>query len=917
MTTNTTPPTTVTPAKPGAVIDIKLSDAAMKHAGSAFTTPLGTSLNTLFNAHKQAKEATQTEGTLVKGNGFTINVGNDTTVSVNGFRIETPPDKQGTSFGFVVPQTITVTQANASSSVITGAATYSYERTESKISPYASFCDLTRFQYNTVDTSPSSALGNTSTQINGTLNFLESSWVADNSRYDSYLTGQVSELSFRAAKLLKSATVKGDLKVSVADVYTLFTVPGVPTAPTEITETTEATEIAETTSDAPVNPASPTPTPSLQVVTSGSISSVNAAYYDGSHVRVNTGAPVAVTATTSLLGALANAELWAGNDKVSIIVPEKIEQTLNINTGAGNDTIIAKGGKGELIINTGTGDDLITLLDNLPSLSTGEGTDTLRAGFERIEMVRYFGLENLVFTGGSAASIDGNLFDNQITGGNRSDTISGAEGNDTLNGLAGHDTLNGELGDDRLFGGTGNDTLNGGEGNDALYGGAGNDIYIVDGGEIISEARSPDHSADSGGIDEVRASTSYALGANLEKLTLLGEANLNGNGNALANTLTGNSGRNTLKGDAGNDLMKGEAGDDGLHGQTGDDTLWGAEGNDGLDGGKGADAMWGGSGDDIYYVDHVRDRVSESVSAKDSSDAGGEDTVYSSVSFTLADRLEHLILQEENPIHGTGNGTSNIITGNRGDNVLDGKGGIDVLSGENGSDIYLIGHPDEHSAAEIVDKGAEGVDEVRFSPTALPAVSGKPAVTPKLKLFDGDIGIERVVIGTGTGKLAVTSGKIAADVDASAVTNGLTIIGNAGANELIGTAFDDTLIGNGGKDMLAGGAGKDKFVFNISPNAKTEVDTLRDFTHGEDQLLFLRSKFANIGPAGDLAESAFHAGAGATKAHDADDRFVFDTDSGSLYFDRDGSGGSAAVLIGVMTPGTQLSATDFKIVEMI
>lgn len=136
-------------------------------------------------------------------------------------------------------------------------------------------------------------------------------------------------------------------------------------------------------------------------------------------------------------------------------------------------------------------------------------------------------------------------------------------------------------------------------------------------------------------------------------------------------------------------------------------------------------------------------------------------------------------------------------------------------------------------------------------------------------------------------------------------------------NKLTGTSFNDTLIGNGGNDTLMGGAGSDKFVFNMTPNAKTDVDTIMDFSHGEDQLVFVRSKFANIGPVGDLAEDAFYSGEGVTKAHDADDRFLFDTQSGNLYFDRDGSGSSAAVLIGVLTPTSSLSATDFKIVDVM
>ena len=327
--------------------------------------------------------------------------------------------------------------------------------------------------------------------------------------------------------------------------------------------------------------------------------------------------------------------------------------------------------------------------------------------------------------------------------------------------------------------------------------------------------------------------------------------------------------------------------------------------------------MWGGAGDDTYVIDNARDRISEAVSSTDGGDAGGNDTVESSISFTLAQGFENLVLTGKGNLNGTGNDAGNHITGNEGNNIIDGKGGVDSLNGGEGSDIYLIGNSDEHSAAEFADSGLSGIDEVRFAPKPATVTSGEPVATPTLKLFEGDTGIERVVIGTGTGKLAVSSGKMAADIDASEATNGLTLVGNAGQNELTGTDFNDTLIGNGGNDVLIGGAGSDKFVFNMAPNARTDVDTIKDFAHGEDQLMFVRSKFTNIGPVGDLAEGAFYSGEGVTKAHDADDRFIFDTHSGNLYFDRDGSGSGAAVLIGVLTPGTSLSVSDFKIIDVI
>jgi len=71
-------------------------------------------------------------------------------------------------------------------------------------------------------------------------------------------------------------------------------------------------------------------------------------------------------------------------------------------------------------------------------------------------------------------------------------------------------------GNDTLTGNAGNDTLDGGTGIDTMAGNAGDDIYIVDNtGDVVTE------NVDEG-IDTVRSSVDYILGANVENLTLTG-----------------------------------------------------------------------------------------------------------------------------------------------------------------------------------------------------------------------------------------------------------------------------------------------------------------------------------------------------------------------------------------------------------
>jgi Ca2+-binding RTX toxin-like protein len=328
--------------------------------------------------------------------------------------------------------------------------------------------------------------------------------------------------------------------------------------------------------------------------------------------------------------------------------------------------------------------------------------------------------------------------------------------------------------------------------------------------------------------------------------------------------------------------------------------LTGTAFNDTLDGGAGADKLIGGFGNDTYIVDGA-DVVTES------SSAGGIDQVMSSVNHVLGSNVENLTLTGANPINGTGNGLANTITGNSGTNVIDGKAGVDNLNGGEGSDVYLVGVVTDHAAAEFADSGTGGVDEVRFTATK----SGT------LTLFAGDTGIERIVIGTGTAAAAVTTGTGALRVDASAVGNGVAIVGNAGANVITGTAYADTIAGGNGNDVLTGGAGADLFVFSFAPNTWKNKDTLTDFQTGVDVLQFSKAVFIGLGSSvGGLAPAQFWSGAGVTTAHDADDRIIYNTATGILYYDADGTGATLAVQVALLGTTTHpaLTAADIEII---
>jgi serralysin len=67
-----------------------------------------------------------------------------------------------------------------------------------------------------------------------------------------------------------------------------------------------------------------------------------------------------------------------------------------------------------------------------------------------------------------------------------------------------------------------------------------------------------------------------------------------------------------------------------------------------------------------------------------------------------------------------------------------------------------------------------------------------------------------------------------------------------------------------------------------------------------------------VGRSGKLGSSAFWASTSG-RAHDKDDRIIYDKDSGWLYYDPDGIGSTASVIIARLKPNLKLSESDFYV----
>jgi serralysin len=384
----------------------------------------------------------------------------------------------------------------------------------------------------------------------------------------------------------------------------------------------------------------------------------------------------------------------------------------------------------------------------------------------------------------------------------------------TLTGTSNIDGTGNAL-NNTITGNAGANTLDGGVGNDILIGGLGDDRYVVDTvGDVVTELAGQ-------GWDRVYSTISYVLGANVEALSLMGAAAINGTGNSLGNALDGNSAANILDGGAGADTLNGYGGDDTLTGGTGVDRFV-------FKRGAGADVITDfglngerdiidlslltavGSTSNLVQQEHdvlIRMTTGETVLVRNTvvgnfqQNASGyvfqpvATDVSAAVSTTLHDDQVRLTLTGTANIDGTGNVLNNTITGNAGMNILDGGAGADVLIGGLGDDRYVI----DNTGDVVVELAGQGFDQVSSSVTYMLSAN-----------------IENLIL-TGASAINGTGN----DLD-----NGL--YGNSAANFLNGGAGNDVIKGYGGDDILTGGTGVDAFFFS----RWTGHDVITDFGLG-------------------------------------------------------------------------------------
>lgn len=326
----------------------------------------------------------------------------------------------------------------------------------------------------------------------------------------------------------------------------------------------------------------------------------------------------------------------------------------------------------------------------------------------------------------------------------------------------------------------------------------------------------------------------------------------------------------------------------------GSDTITGSRRYDFLYGGGGDDVIDGGAGGDLINGDKTSDLFDTDPSGNDTLKGGdGDDEVIG------------------------GGGDDKIYGGEGNDNLSGddfGKTGADQIFGEDGNDLLAGGEGDDFI------NGGKGQDRIRV----LDEQTGDFVITIDLAAQtstgqgnDDLVSIEHawgarwhdnVIIGSKIGN-SLIGGDENDDIDGAAGNDRLH--GADGTDTVVGGIGNDLIAGGLGNDTLTGDAGEDMFYF--AEKGTANIDHIADFSSRDDQL-YMYGEAATSIPimTGKIKADMFKVLAnGATV--DGSDRYIYDAETGILYFDRDGNGSELRQELLSLEIGTKLSAKDIEI----
>ncbi len=326
--------------------------------------------------------------------------------------------------------------------------------------------------------------------------------------------------------------------------------------------------------------------------------------------------------------------------------------------------------------------------------------------------------------------------------------------------------------------------------------------------------------------------------------------------------LTGKANQpNLLQGLAGEDTLIGGNDNDTLYGNQNDDLLEGGKGSDIIFGGKDNDTLKGGEGQDFLQGNQGNDKLVGGL---------GEDIIYGG---------------KDNDTLDGGKGMD-VLYGNKGNDKLDGGEGNDFLQGNQGDDKLV---------------GGLGVDVIYGGKDNDTLDGGKD-----MDILYGNKGNDKLDGGEGNDFLQGNRGN---DI----------LFGGEGDDVLRGGKDDDILQGGIGNDILFGDKGNDMYLFaeDITENSGG-IDLIANFTSGEDHIGLMATAFGFEVDATEttrsLSEELFTTNT-TGNALDENDRIIYNSTTGALLFDADGSGAGEAKQFATLAGKQEITAADFLVVS--
>jgi serralysin len=361
-----------------------------------------------------------------------------------------------------------------------------------------------------------------------------------------------------------------------------------------------------------------------------------------------------------------------------------------------------------------------------------------------------------------------------------------------------------------------------------------------------------------------------------------------------------------------NDEITGDSGNNRIDGLLGNDIIQAAGGNDTVSGGGGTNTLNGGPGTDTLVVEGlIQSRslvngiltvvgslngvsfVHNASAFEQVLDNGVLRTVLAFFGQVGTGTVQQTVIPETKPLPAVeGLVAGQTLNGDNNPNTINGGAGFDDIAGFGGNDVL---------------RGLAGEDHI-FGGTGADTVEGDDGHDVILGGPDNDTlrgGNQSDYIDGGTGDDFSTGGSGFDILDGGDGNDFLH--GGPESDTLRGGNNNDSLDGAVGRDTLAGGANNDTFLFTAGFSGNDDV--VADYNVAEDSIRIAASLVGL--PVGPLPAARFKNTA--SGAVDADDRIIYDSTTGNLFFDSNGSAAGGSVLIADFASGLLMVAGEITL----